>query len=134
MIAPRRERRSGVVGPEQTVGQQLGKAAVNLADALRSGGPPVQATLIDPLLDGDVGSRLQLQFALFGLGAVVVPERALDIDRVRIVPLDQVAVVAVHRPHETGEGADHAVRQAVAQARRPGRQLDRKVREARAMA
>ena len=55
-----------------------------------------------------------------GIGAVVVFQRALDIDRVGIVPLDQVAVVAVHRPHEIGQRREHAVRQAAPEPRPTG--------------
>ena len=50
-----------------------------------------------------------------------------------VVALDQVGVVAIHRPHEPSEGTDHAGRQAPAEARRRGRQVDRKVAQRRPM-
>ena len=62
-----------------------------------------EAAAIDPSLDGDMRFRFELEVAFFRVLAVVVLERALDIDRVSVMPLDQVAVVAVHRPHEIGE-------------------------------
>jgi hypothetical protein len=86
------------------------------------------------LLDGDVGFRLELQVALFRLGAVVVVERPLDVDGVGVVPFDQVAVVAVHRPHQIGERAHDAFGQAAPEPGRPGRKLDRKVYQAGAVA
>ena len=68
-------------------------------------GAAFEAARVDPVLDGDMRLGFELEVALFGVLAVVALERALDIDRVRVVALDQVAVVAVHRPHEIGERA-----------------------------
>jgi hypothetical protein len=59
-----------------------------------------------------MGPRLQLEIAPAGVLAVVPPERTLDIHGVRIVPLDQVAVIAVHRPHKGREGGEQAGREA----------------------
>ena len=78
-----------------------------LADAL---GLHRQATLhraaINPLLDGNVGSGFQLEVALVRILAIVVLERALDVDRMRIVPFEQIRIVAIHRPHKAGERRD----------------------------
>ena len=65
----------------------------------------------------------KLEIALLGVLAVVALERALDIDRVRVVPFDQVAVVAVHRPHEIGERGQQACGQGAAEAGALLRQL-----------
>lgn len=54
------------------------------------------ASTIDPALDRDMRSRLKLKIALLGVMAVVALERALDVDRMGLVPFDQVAVIAVH--------------------------------------
>ena len=83
----------------------------------RCEGAAVKPAVVDPLLDGDMRPGFKLQIALFGIVAVVVLEGALDIDRVGVVPLDQVAVVAVHRPHEIGERGHHAVWEALPEAR-----------------
>ena len=112
----RRSPVSGSVDPEQLIGQQLAKAAVDFADGVRRDGAPFQAALVDPSLDGDMGFGLELEIALLRIVAVIVLERALDIDRVSVVAFDQVAVVAVHRPHEIGERGQHALRQAAAEA------------------
>ena len=42
----------------------------------------------------------ELQIALFAVLAVIVPKRPLYVDRVGIVSLDEVRVVAVHCAHE----------------------------------
>ena len=76
-----------------------------------------------------MGPGFELKIALAGIGAVIVPQRALDLDRVRVVALDQVAVVAVHGPHEIGQRGEHALRQAAAKARRLAGQLHREVRQ-----
>jgi hypothetical protein len=65
----------------------------------KSGNPAMtQAAAIDPFLDDDVRFRFALQIALAGVVAIVVLQGALDIDRVCVVPFDQVAVVASSWP------------------------------------
>ncbi len=53
---------------------------------------------------GDVRKCFLLQVPLALVGGIVVPQRAVNIDRVRIVPLDQVAVVDVHGPYQVRHG------------------------------
>lgn len=53
-----------------------------------------------------MGLGLELKIPLFSVGAVIVVEGALDIDRVGVMALDQVAVVAVHRPDERRQGVE----------------------------
>ena len=65
-----------------------------------------------------MGLRLKLEIAQFGLGAVVALERAFDIDRVGVVPLDQVAVVAVRGADDRGESRQYAVWQAAPESGR----------------
>ncbi len=88
-----------------------------------------QAAGVDPLLDGDVRPGLELQGARADVRAVVVVQRSLDVDRVRDVAFDEVAVVAVHGPDEVCERREHAVRQPVTEPGRPGRQLHGEVGE-----
>ena len=71
--------------------------------------------------------RFELQVSLARIIAVVVLERPLDIDRMRIVSLDQIAVVAVHGSHQIGQGSAHAVGQAAPEPGRPGGSFDREV-------
>ena len=85
-------------------------------DAFRLEGPTIEVAVVDPLLDGNMGLSFELQVSLMRVGAKVVPECPFDIDRMGLVPLDQVAVVAVHRPHEIGERGHDAVRQALAES------------------
>ena len=113
--------------PEQVVGQVLAKPAVDFHEALGREGAVLQPAAVDPFLDVDMGPGLELQGPLFGFGAVVFPERAFDIDRMGVVALNQVAVVAIHGADERGKPRPNAVRQAVAETGGLHRQLDRKV-------
>ena len=79
-------------------------------------GRALETARVNPVLDGDMGPGLELQVALLGVLAVIPFKRALDVDRVGIVPFDQVAVVAVHRPHEAGERGEQTVGQGAAEA------------------
>ena len=63
-----------------------------------------------------MGCRFQLEIAPLRLGREVGVERAVDIDRARVVPFDQVAVVAVHAAHEAADGSGRDGRQAAHQA------------------
>src|SRR5690606_32883883 len=58
------------------------------------------AAAVDPALDRDVRPGLELQVALFRVRVVVIHQSAFDIDRVGIVALDEIAVIAVHRPYQ----------------------------------
>jgi hypothetical protein len=60
------------------------------------------AIFIDPFLNGDMCLGLKLEVSLSRIGAVVALHRAFDVDRMGVMPLDEIAVVAVHRPHEIG--------------------------------
>lgn len=57
----------------------------------------------------------ELQVTLLGIGAVIVMESALDIDRVRVVAFNQVAVITVHGPDERGQRRRNLIRQAAAE-------------------
>jgi hypothetical protein len=86
-----------VLHPKEIVGEQLAEAAMDFADAGGGDGAAVgQRSAIDPLLNGDVGFGFQLQVALAGVLAVVVSERAFDIDGMGVVALNEIGVVAVH--------------------------------------
>jgi len=87
---------------------------VNLADALLAECTTLQAAVIDPALHGDMGLGFELEVAFLGVVAVILFQGALDIDRVRIMAFNQVAVVAVHGPHEIGQGGEHAFGQTTA--------------------
>ena len=77
--------------------------------------------------------KAELQIAFAGILAIVVLQGTLDIDRVSVMPFDQVAVVAVHRPHQIGERSQQALGQAPAKSRGFLRQLQGKVRECATM-
>ena len=52
----------------------------------------------------------ELQVSLLSIGAVILLRCPLDIDRVRVVPFDQVAVIAINRPDEISERRDDPFR------------------------
>src|SRR5215468_5016648 len=63
------------------------------------------------------------EVALLGVLTVVALERPLDIDGMDVVAFNQVAVIAVHRPHEIGERGEEAFRERAAQPGAFGRQF-----------
>src|SRR5580704_15339893 len=81
----------------------LAEATVDLTDGDLRDDAAVQAARVDPLLDRDVSPRLELEVALAGVLAVVALERQLNVDRMRGMALDEVAVVAVHRTDQVGQ-------------------------------
>ena len=89
--------------PQKIVRQLLAESAVNFANAVRREAAASHTPGVDPPLNGDVRGRLELQIALPGILAVITVERTLDIDRMCIVPFDQVAEIAIHRPHQIGQ-------------------------------
>jgi hypothetical protein len=72
---------AGHFDPQEIIRQCAAESAVNFADAVRREAAAGYTTGVDPLLDGNVSGRLELQIALAGILAVVALERALDIDR-----------------------------------------------------
>jgi hypothetical protein len=75
--------------------------------------------LVDGFLDANVGARLELEIT-----PVVVDlfaQRPLDLTGTRVVPLDEVRVVAVHDPDEPGQITGRACRQCACQLRRAPR-------------
>src|SRR3970040_2629665 len=120
---------------DQQIGrQQLAKAAVDFADALDADRPALEAAVIDPFLDRDMRFGLALEDALFGIGAVVLFQCSLYFDRVGVMSLEQVAVVAIHRANQTGERRDDAFRQAAAQTGGAAREREDEIGERRAVA
>jgi len=71
-------------------------------------GAPAQGTFIDPFLDSDVRPGFELEVALAGIPAVITHEGALDVDRMCVMALDEIAVIAVHRPDQRGQRGDKA--------------------------
>jgi hypothetical protein len=82
------------------------------------------ALFVDPFLHGHMRLGLELQVSLFRFGAVLVVHGPFDIDGVRLVTFDPVAVVAVHRPNEVGQRPHDASGQTPAKTGRPGGELD----------
>ncbi len=55
---------------------------------------------VNPLLNGDVRPSFNLEIAFSGVLTVVALERALDVYGVRVVPFNEVRVIAIHRTNE----------------------------------
>ena len=68
---------------------------------------------------------------LGGIGKVVLLQRPLDVDRMGVVALDEIGVIAVHRPDEIRQGRGYSGGQAAAETRRGRRELDREVVQCR---
>ena len=76
-------------------------------------------TPVNPLLNGNMSFRFELQVALARVLAVVVLDRALYVDGMCIVPFDQVAVITIHGTHQVGERATDAFGQTPPQSNCP---------------
>src|ERR1700732_491222 len=100
---------------------------MNFADADACGGASSEPAPVDPFLDGHVRLGFELQVAPARVLAIIIPERAFDIDGMGVVPFDQVAVVTVHRPYETRERNQQPLRQTAAKSRRFLRKPDGEV-------
>src|SRR5258706_6345508 len=100
-----------VFHPQEIVGQGRAETSMNLADTVGGDSASFQAAIVDPLLDFDMRFSLHLEVALLDVAAAVISlERALDVDRVCIVPFDEIAVVAVHCTNEIRQGGNEAFR------------------------
>ena len=84
--------------PQQLIGQQFTKALVRFQQAFDCHRAAIETTGVYPCLGGDVCFRFKLQIALAGVLAEISLERAFDIDRVRVMPFDQIAKEAGPMP------------------------------------
>ena len=69
-----------------------------------------QSSGIDPPLNAYMRFRFELKVSLGWIIAVVVLERLFDIDGMRVVAFNKIAVVAVHSSHQIGQGTLPLVR------------------------
>ena len=99
--------RVGIFQPEQVFRELFAKAPMQFDEPTERCGTALDSTLVYPLLHRDMRLRLELEVAPLRIAAVIALQGALDIDRMGIVALDQVAVVAVHRPDELRQRALH---------------------------
>ena len=109
--------RFGILRPKQVVGKLLPEALVDFADPRPGRNPAGEATRVDPRLNGDVGFGFKLEMAPSRLIAVVVAQSPFDVNRMGIMSLNEVGVVAIHGPDEIGQGGDCSFRQAAPQPR-----------------
>ena len=80
---------------------------MDFADAFHAERPDsCEAAFIDPVLDGDMRLRLKLQVPLSPVLAIVIAERPLYIDRMRVMALNEVRVRAIHCANKVGEGSE----------------------------
>src|SRR5712691_993767 len=117
--------------PRQFVGEVSAKATMYFSQPFRGGGTRSKTAAIDPALHFDVCQSFELQVSFFEVRAVIVFESALDVDGWCVVPLDKIAVVAVHRPHEVGEPCPYARRQTAAESRRSRGDIEREIDQGR---
>tara|TARA_R110002012_G_scaffold315199_1_gene528677 strand:+ start:2332 stop:2676 length:345 start_codon:yes stop_codon:yes gene_type:complete len=85
--------------------------------------------LVDRTLDDDMGAGFECEGPRFGF-QLGPGEGAFDVTRARVVPLDQVRVVAVHHPDQIGQLGCVVRVQTLSQPCRFALNLDRQVRQA----
>jgi hypothetical protein len=100
----------GLGDPKELIRKPLAEPLAQLAQPGDRKGTIIEPARVDPCLHGDMRLCFELEVAFLRIAAVVALERALDVDRMGVVPLDQVTVVAVHRPNQIGQGADNTGR------------------------
>jgi hypothetical protein len=91
--------------PEQFVRQAATELPVqpqNIRKRRRKSG--IIAALVDGLLNLDMRNRLKLQGAPSRFSGIVFAQRLVDVARMRVVALNQIRVVAVHRANQRSDG------------------------------
>ena len=86
--------------PQQLIGEHLCRTPADFTDARMGRGPARQSALINPPLDRNLGARFQLEIPLARFIAIVVLHGALDINRVRIMALDQARIITIDGVHQ----------------------------------
>ena len=76
----------------------------------------------------------ELKIAFGTIRAVIVFQGTLDIDGMGVVPFDEVAVIAIHRPHEIGKRGANAGSQTAAESRSPARKVNGEIGQSAPMA
>jgi hypothetical protein len=97
--------RFGILHPEQLVRHEAVELPVQPEDVGKGCRESRRvAALINCLLDCNMRNCLKLESTTSGLSGIVTPECPVDILRMRVVPLDEVLVIAVHGPDERSDG------------------------------
>ena len=125
--------RVGIFHPEQVSRELFAKAPMQFDEPTERRGTALGPTLVNPFLHRDMRLRLELEVAPLRIAAVIALQGALDIDRMGIVALDQVAVIAVHRPDELRQRGLYPLGQAAAQARGARSELHGQIRDPASM-
>ena len=92
---------------KQFVRHQRAEPPVDFEESVERGRRIAQTAAVEPGLHLDVRDGLQLQIPLLRIVPVVPRQRSLDVHGMRVVPLDEIAVVAVHRAHDVRQRVDH---------------------------
>jgi hypothetical protein len=85
--------------------KQLIELSVNLKHS--PSGEWSSAECVEPTLSGEMRERLQLEHSLSAITAEVTPNCSMKVHEINLVPLNPVAVDAVHGCHEVCDGVDH---------------------------
>ena len=85
---------------------------MDLADCSLRRSSSGDSVCVDPGLNLYVRPGFELPVSFGKILAVVATQSPFDIDRMRIVAFDEVAVVAVHRPYQVGDGGHDPRREA----------------------
>ena len=106
----------GVLYAQKLRRQQFAEAPVQFRQRFWRCGMRGQSAPVDPELHFDMRPCFQLQVAPYRIVAVIARQGPLDVDRMRVMAFDQIAVIAVHRPDQVGKGRGQRRRQAPAEA------------------
>lgn len=90
--------------PKQVVGHARAEFAMDTQDEVSRIGRVGSMAVVDQALHFDVRHGFELEVALLRIGSVGASQRTVDIDRVSVVALNQVGIVAVHRANQVADG------------------------------
>src|SRR5688572_21303245 len=117
----------GIGDLEEIRRQTLAESAMDFTERFDRASATSYSTIIDPFLYFDMCYCFELQIARLRLVAEVVSKSALNVDRVGVMSLDQVAVVAVHRANHLRQRASDSIGKAPLESFGRRRKLQRQI-------
>jgi hypothetical protein len=80
---------------QQFVWQRFAETLVNFANTGASRRMMLQSARVNPALDFEVRFRFVLEISLIGIPPVIILQSLLNIDRMRIMPFDQIRIISI---------------------------------------
>ncbi|GLU28936.1 hypothetical protein Brsp01_41690 [Brucella sp. NBRC 12950] len=107
-----------VVDNEEFWRQQLAETTVEFDHRYGCGRRLHHNVFIDPFLNGNMRFGFKLKIPFLRIGAKIVSHSAFDVYWMSIVSFNEVAIVAVHGPHEIGKSLSNGSRKATSECGR----------------